>query len=118
MGLVQEFKEFAVKGNAVDMAIGIIIGAAFGKIVTSVVNDVIMPPIGMLLGGVDFSTFAIWLKEPVKDMEGVVTDPGVAIRYGTFINILIDFIIVAFCLFIVVKMMNCLRRSPAEQKKA
>ncbi|MDZ7331301.1 MAG: large-conductance mechanosensitive channel protein MscL [candidate division KSB1 bacterium] len=96
--MFKEFKEFAMRGNVVDMAVGIIIGAAFGKIVSSFVNDVLMPPIGMLLGGVDFSELMITLKE------------GVAIKYGVFINTVLDFIIVAFAIFLVVKGMNKLKR--------
>ena len=100
MGMLKEFRDFAVKGNAVDMAVGIIIGAAFGKVVTSLVNDVIMPPIGMLLGQVDFSRLAIALNEKTT------------IKYGVFINSIIDFLIVAFCIFLVVKQMNRLKRTP------
>jgi large conductance mechanosensitive channel len=96
--MFKEFKEFAMRGNVVDMAVGIIIGAAFGKIVSSFVNDVLMPPIGMLLGGVDFSDLMIKLKE------------GVFIKYGVFINTVLDFIIVAFAIFLVVKGMNRLKK--------
>lgn len=106
MGLVQEFKEFAVKGNAVDMAVGIIIGAAFGKVVSSLVNDVIMPPIGLLIGGVDFNDLSFVLQESVTDEAGAVTTPEVAIRYGSFINTAIDFLIVAFTIFMVIRFMN------------
>jgi large conductance mechanosensitive channel len=100
MGLLKEFKEFAVKGNAIDMAIGFIIGAAFGKIVTSLVNDIIMPPLGMLLGSVDFSSLAVQLNEKT------------AIKYGVFINTVIDFVIVAFVIFLVIKQMNRLKKAP------
>ncbi len=96
--MFKEFKEFAMRGNVVDMAVGIIIGAAFGNIVSSFVNDVLMPPIGMLLGGVDFSDLMIKLKE------------GVFIKYGVFINTVLDFIIVAFAIFLVVKGMNRLKK--------
>ena len=95
--MFKEFKEFAMRGNVVDMAIGIIIGGAFGKIVSSFVNDVLMPPIGLLLGGVDFSKIAIVLKEKVGD------SPAVTIGIGSWINTVIDFTIVAFVLFLVVK---------------
>ncbi len=105
MGLLKEFKEFAVKGNAVDMAVGIIIGAAFGKVVSSLVNDVIMPPVGMMLGGVDFKNLVVTLKEAGKDAVGADV-PAVTLRYGLFINTVIDFLIVAFTIFLVVKMMN------------
>jgi large conductance mechanosensitive channel len=100
MGMLKEFQDFAVKGNAVDMAVGIIIGGAFGKIVTSLVNDVVMPPIGMLLGKVDFSNLAIALNEKT------------AIKYGVFLNNILDFVIVAFCIFLVVKQMNRLKLGP------
>jgi large conductance mechanosensitive channel len=104
MALVKEFKEFAMKGNVVDMAVGIIIGGAFGKIITSLVNDVLMPPIGLLLGGVDFKGLILALKE---SSPGVV---DVAIRYGAFINTVLDFIIVAASIFLLVKAMNSLRK--------
>jgi len=97
MGMIKEFKEFAVKGNVLDMAVGIIIGTAFGKIVSSLVNDIIMPPIGVLFGKVDFSSLKIVLTEG----EG-----GASINYGMFVNIVIDFLIVAFIMFLVIKQMN------------
>lgn len=106
MGFIQEFKEFAVKGNVVDMAVGIIIGAAFNKIVTSLVSDVVMPPIGVLLGGTDFKNLQVVLKPEVKDAAGAVVQPLVAMRYGMFINTCIDFLIVALTIFIVIKAMN------------
>ena len=104
MSMGKEFKEFAMRGNVVDMAVGIIIGAAFGKIVASFVNDVLMPPIGMLLGGVDFSELMITLKNAVGD------SPAVVLKYGVFINTVIDFLIVAFAIFIVIKGMNALKK--------
>ena len=104
MSIIKEFKEFAVKGNVVDMAVGIIIGAAFGKIVTSVVGDVIMPPIGLMIGGVDFSDLAVVLKEATADT------PAVTIAYGKFIQTILDFTIVAFAIFMVVKGINRLKR--------
>jgi large conductance mechanosensitive channel len=104
MTIVQEFKEFAIKGNAVDMAVGIIIGAAFGKIVSSIVGDVVMPPIGMLLGGVDFTALALTLGPATADA------PAVVIGYGKFIQTLVDFIIVAFAIFMLVKGLNSLKR--------
>ncbi|NLE39595.1 MAG: large-conductance mechanosensitive channel protein MscL [Pirellulaceae bacterium] len=109
--MLREFREFAVKGNVVDMAVGIIIGGAFGKIVSSLVNDVVMPPIGMLLGNVDFSQLAITLREKTAEAEAVT------INYGAFINTVIDFIIVAFAIFIVIKQMNRLRRKEEEPPK-
>jgi len=111
MSLVTEFKEFAVKGNVVDMAVGIIIGGAFGKVVSSLVNDIIMPPVGLLLGGVNFKELALVLK---KAAEEGATD--VAINYGNFIQTALDFLIVAWSIFIVIKMINKLRRQ--EEKKA
>ena len=100
MGMVKEFRDFAVKGNVVDLAVGIIIGAAFGKIVTSVVADVIMPPIGLLIGGVDFSDLVITLKAA----EGGA--PAVVISIGKFIQTIIDFTIIAFAIFMLVKVIN------------
>ena len=104
MKVFQEFKTFAVKGNVVDMAVGIIIGAAFGKIVTSIVNDIIMPPIGLLVGGLDFSNLTITLKEAVDK------SPAVVLRYGEFINIVINFLIVAWAVFILIKAINSLKK--------
>jgi len=104
MGMMSEFREFAMRGNVVDMAVGIIIGGAFGKIVSSFVSDVIMPPIGMLLGNVDFSDLAITLKEKTAE-TGAVT-----LNYGTFINSVLDFVIVAFAIFFVIKQMNRLKK--------
>ena len=104
MSIIKEFKDFAVKGNAVDMAVGIIIGAAFGKIVSSLVGDLIMPPIGVILGGVDFSNLSIVLKEAVDKA------PAVTLNYGKFIQTIIDFIIIAFAIFICIKVMNSLHK--------
>ncbi len=107
MGVLAEFKAFAVKGNVVDMAVGIIIGAAFGKIVSSFVGDVVMPPLGLLIGGVDFSNLAITLREA----QG--TAPAVVLAYGKFIQTVIDFLIVAFAIFMGVKAINKLKREEA-----
>jgi large conductance mechanosensitive channel len=104
MSMLQEFKTFAVKGNVMDMAVGIIIGGAFGKIVSSFVSDVIMPPIGLLIGGVNFSDLVITLKEAVG------TTAAVTMNYGKFIQTVIDFTIIAFAIFLVVKVMNSLKR--------
>lgn len=104
MSIVKEFKDFAVKGDAVDMAVGIVIGAAFGKIVNSLVNDVIMPPIGMLIGGVDFKNLVITMK------EATATQPAVTLKYGMFVNNVIDFLIVAFAIFMVVRGINALKK--------
>ncbi|MDF9773338.1 large-conductance mechanosensitive channel protein MscL [Pseudomonas baetica] len=107
MGVLSEFKAFAIKGNVVDLAVGIIIGAAFGKIVSSFVGDVIMPPIGLLIGGVDFSDLAITLKAASGDI------PAVLLAYGKFIQSMIDFIIVAFAIFMAVKVINRMKREEA-----
>jgi large conductance mechanosensitive channel len=104
MSMIQEFKEFAVKGNVVDMAVGVIIGAAFGKIVTSLVTDVVMPPIGVLVGGVDFSKLAITLQ------EATATAPAVVISYGKFIQAVVDFTIIAAVIFMVIKGINKMKR--------
>jgi large conductance mechanosensitive channel len=107
MGMLQEFRDFAVRGNVVDMAVGVIMGAAFGKITTSLVNDVMMPPLGMVLGGVDFSDKAMVLRAAAG------TDPGIAVKYGVFINSVIDFAIVALAVFALVKGINTLRAQQA-----
>lgn len=111
MGMISEFKEFAMTGNMMDMATGIIIGGAVGKMVSSLVNDVIMPPIGLLLGGVNFSDLGYTLKEAVGDA------PAVMLNYGSFIQSLIDFIIIAFVIFMIIKMMNKARK-PVEEPAA
>ena len=112
MSIISEFKAFAVKGNVVDMAVGIIIGAAFGKIVTSFVGDVIMPPVGLLIGGVDFTDLAITLKAA----EGAA--PAVVLSYGKFIQTVLDFVIVAFAIFMGVKAINRLKREEAAAPEA
>ena len=104
---IQEFKEFAVKGNAVDMAVGVIIGGAFGKIVTSIVNDILMPPIGYIIGGVNFSDLKVTLPQTV--IEGVELAPA-TINYGSFIQTIIDFVIIALCVFLLVKGINSLSK--------
>jgi large conductance mechanosensitive channel len=104
MSIVKEFKEFAMKGNVIDMAVGIIIGAAFGKIVTSLVNDVIMPPVGLLMGGADFKNLKLILKPASGDL------PAVTLNYGQFINNTLDFVIVAFSIFLVIKAVNHLNK--------
>jgi large conductance mechanosensitive channel len=104
MSFISEFKEFAVKGNMIDMAVGIIIGAAFGKIVSSLVNDLIMPPLGVLIGGVDFSDLGVTLKAAAEGTEAVV------LRYGAFIQTIIDFTIIALAIFVAIKFMNSLKR--------
>jgi len=112
MGFMKEFRDFAVKGNVVDMAVGIIIGAAFGKIVSSFVGDVIMPPLGVLIGGVDFSDLAIIIKQAVGEA------PAVTLGYGKFIQTLIDFTIIAFAIFMAVKAMNSFKKKEVEVPKA
>jgi len=117
MGLVKEFKEFAMRGNVVDMAVGIVIGGAFGRIVSSVVNDIIMPPIGLLIGGVDFSDLKIILKQATVDEVGNAIE-AVSINYGAFIQTAIDFIIIAFAIFMVIKGMNRLKKKEEEKPAA
>ncbi|MGZ8174346.1 MULTISPECIES: large-conductance mechanosensitive channel protein MscL [Methylobacter] len=107
MSMLQEFKEFAIKGNAIDMAVGIIIGAAFGKIISSLVADVFMPPIGVLIGGVDFTKLAFILKEAAGNA------PAVTLNYGNFIQALVDFTIIAFIIFMAVKFINSLKKKEA-----
>jgi large conductance mechanosensitive channel len=111
MGMLKEFRDFAMKGNVVDMAVGIIIGGAFGKIVSSLVSDVIMPPVGLLLGNVDFSKLAVVLRDKTDETAAVT------INYGAFINTVLDFIIIAAAIFIVIKQMNRLRRKGEEPPK-
>ena len=117
MGMLKEFKEFAVKGNVMDMAIGIIIGGAFTPIVKSLVSDIIMPPIGMLLGGVDFSEYKYVIQEAATAADGTET-AAVAIAYGNFFNFVFTFVIVAFAVFMLVKGMNKLRNEEEEAPKA
>ena len=114
MKFLQEFKAFALKGNVMDMAVGVILGGAFGKIVSSLVNDVIMPPIGLLVGGVDFTDLKLTLKKAVIE-AGTEVAPAVTWNYGAFIQQVVDFTILAFCVFMMVKIMNKLLRK--EEKK-
>lgn len=118
--MLNEFKEFAVKGNVVDMAVGIIIGGAFGTIVSSLVNDILMPPIGLILGGIDFSNIMLVLKGegPFPSVEAAADAGAVTINIGLFINAIISFLIVAWALFLVVKVINRLKRQEAEPKEA
>ena len=118
MGFLQEFKAFALKGNVMDMAVGVIIGGAFGKIVTSLVNDVIMPPIGLVVGGVDFSDLNLTLKQAVTDAAGEVLTPAVTWNYGAFIQQVVDFAILAFCVFMMIKVMNRLMKKKEEEAPA
>lgn len=113
MGFFKEFKEFAVKGNVVDMSIGVIIGGAFGKIVSSLVADVIMPPIGLMVGGVNFKDWAITLKEAVMQGEEVIT-PAITLNAGNFLQTVFDFMIIALTIFLVVKGINKMKRKKEE----
>ena len=117
MGMMTEFKEFAMRGNVIDLAVGVVIGAAFGKIVTALVDKVIMPPLGLLIGGVDFAKLGIVLKEATVDAAGKEV-PAVVLAYGEFINALVQFVIVAFAIFLVVKAINRLHKKPAEAPAA
>ena len=110
----EEFKTFAMRGNVIDMAVGVVIGGAFGKITTSIVNDIIMPLISMITGGVDFSQWKWVLKEAVLDAEGAVVSAEVAVKFGSTIAIILDFIIIAFAVFCLVKALNSLRRKKEE----
>ena len=112
MSMMSEFKDFAMRGNVVDMAVGIVIGGAFGKIVSSFVADVLMPPVGLLLGGVDFSNLALTLQEKTAEAEAV------AINYGAWINTVIDFVIIAFAIFLVVRAMNSMQKQEEEAPAA
>ena len=112
MSMVSEFKDFAMRGNVVDMAVGIVIGGAFGKIVSSFVADVLMPPIGILIGGVDFSGLAVTLQAASADAEAVM------LNYGSFIQTVIDFLIIAFAIFLVVKAMNSVKKKEEEAPAA
>ncbi len=107
MSILQEFKDFAIKGNVIDMSVGIIVGAAFGKIVSSFVADVVMPPIGVLVGGVDFTKLAITIKEAAGDA------PAVTLKYGNFVQTMVDFTIIASAIFVVVKLINNLKKKEA-----
>ena len=118
MSIAKEFREFAVKGNVIDMAVGIIIGGAFGKIVTSVVNDVIMPPVGLLLGGVDFKDLALTLKPAVAATETAAEVPAVMLRYGAFLQTVVDFLIIAWSVFLLVKFINTMRRAAEKADSA
>lgn len=115
MSLISEFKDFAMRGNVMDMAVGIVIGAAFSGIVKSLVDDVIMPPIGVLTGGVDLSDNVVPLKEAVLDADGKVVEAAVTMNVGVFANAVINFMIIAFSIFVVVKMLNNLKRKEDEK---
>ena len=110
MKIVQEFKDFALKGNVVDMAVGIIIGAAFGKIISSIVADIVMPPLGLLIGGVNFTDLKFSLKPAEMDAATQTLKPAVTVNYGQFLQVTFDFLIVAFAIFMVIKGMNALKK--------
>ena len=109
MSFISEFKEFAMRGNVIDMAVGVVIGGAFGKIVSSLVGDIIMPVVGVITGGVNFTDLKLTLKEAA---EGA---PAVTINYGSFIQTMVDFLIIAFCIFCVIKALNSLKKKPVEE---
>lgn len=117
MGMVSEFKEFAMRGNVVDLAVGVVIGAAFGKIVASLVNDIIMPMVGYAVGGVNFNQLAFELKPASVDAAGAEV-AAVLVKYGAFIQTIVDFLIIAFAIFVAVKVINSLKRKQAEAPAA
>ena len=110
MSVVKEFRDFAMRGNVVDLAVGVVIGGAFGKIVSSLVSDVIMPPIGLALGGVNFTDIKVTLKDAILDATGAVTAPAVTLNIGSFIQTVFDFTIIAFAIFMIVKLMNAAKK--------
>jgi large conductance mechanosensitive channel len=113
MSIFKEFKEFAMRGNVVDLAVGVIIGGAFGKIITSLVNDLIMPPIGFILGGTKFTSLVFTIKAAVMEGE-VIKEPAVTVNYGNFVQVVVDFILVAFIVFMAIKTMNAVQRKKYE----
>lgn len=115
MGVLKEFREFAVKGNVIDLAVAVVIGGAFGKIVSSFVKDIVMPPIGLLLGGVNFTDLVLVLKEGVIDASGEVVAEPVVLTYGIFIQNVVDFLIVAFVIFLTVKGLNSMKKKKKEE---
>jgi len=117
MKIVNDFKEFAVKGNMLDMAVGIIIGTAFGKVVSSLVQNVIMPPFGYILGKIDFSNLKLVLREPIVDSSGRMVEDAVSVDYGMFIENGIDFLIIALTIFIFIKFFNSLKRKAEDEKE-
>ncbi len=118
MSIVKEFREFAVKGNAIDLAVGVIIGAAFGKIVSSVVTDLFMPIIGFFVGGVNFTFLKLTLKEPVVDSAGKVIKEGVTMNYGNFLQTTFDFLMIAICVFLIIKLINKMKKKQEETPAA
>lgn len=118
MGFIKEFKEFAMRGNVIDLAVGVVIGGAFGKIVTSLVDDLIMPIIGVITGGVDFSQKKIIIKDAILNPDGSELAAAVTLNYGNFINVVIQFLIIAFCIFVVIKGINSLKKKEEEAPPA
>lgn len=119
MSFIKEFKEFAMRGNVIDMAVGVVIGGAFGKIVTSLVNDVIMPVVGVVTGGIDFTDYKLVLQQSVTDAAtNEVLKPEVTLNWGSWIQTVVDFVIVAFCIFVAIKAINQLKRKEAEPAPA
>ena len=115
--IIQEFKKFAIRGNVVDMAVGVIIGGAFGKIVSSIVNDLIMPTIGVIIGGVNFTDLKLTLKKAIMEGDKVVS-PAVTINYGNFLQTTLDFLIIAIAVFLLIKAINALNKKKEETTKA
>lgn len=118
MGLLKDFKDFAMRGNVVDMAVGVIIGGAFGKIISSLVDDVIMPVVGLATGGMDFKDLKTVIKDPVMDAAGQVVQEAVTVNYGMFIQYIVDFLIVAFCIFMAIRVMQKFRKKEEEEAAA
>ena len=116
MGFFKEFKEFAMKGNVIDMAVGVVIGAAFGKIVSSLVDDIIMPLVGVATGGINFTDYKIVLQKAMMDGQEVIT-PEVTMNWGAWVQTIVDFLIVAFCIFVMIKFMNNLRKRAEKAQK-
>jgi large conductance mechanosensitive channel len=118
MGLISEFKTFAIKGNAMDLAVGVIIGGAFGKIVSSLVNDIIMPPIGLIIGGVNFKDLKFTLNNPIPDPTGLLNSQPVTINYGNFLQTVFDFTIIAFVIFMMIKGINNMKQKEEAKNEA
>ena len=116
--LIKEFKEFAMRGNVIDMAVGVVIGAAFGKIVSSLVDDIIMPLVGVATGGINFTDYKWEVQKAVTDAQGAVVTPEVTMNWGAWVQTVVDFLIVAFCIFIMIKFMNNLRKKKPVEEEA
>lgn len=116
--LIKEFKEFAMRGNVIDMAVGVVIGAAFGKIVSSLVDDIIMPLVGVATGGINFTDYKWVVQKAVTDAQGAVVSPEVTMNWGAWVQTVVDFLIVAFCIFMMIKFMNNLRKKKPVEEEA